>query len=107
MSESHLDKWFENNFEGFPQKIFYSSLGFASPINKSHVFMRLLKLVSTNPNPNDGVVEEARAHFPHFFPSLNLGTIAAHHLVGLYSSQFDQEALIKSHLIVLDFLKKI
>ena len=107
LNGSAMDKWYRDNFHNFPKNLFYSSLGFKSPLSQSHIFMRILKILINNKNPNDGVVEEARAHFPHYFDSLNLGTVAAHHLVGLYSSQFDQEALIKAHLILLSILKKI
>ena len=47
------------------------------------------------------------AQFPHFFKGMNLGVLEGHHLVGSRSSLYDQEALMKAHLIFLRYKKLV
>jgi hypothetical protein len=65
----------------------------------------LAKAFFQSRNPNDGVVDIENAQFPNYFHGLNLGVIEGHHLVGSRSSFYDQEALLKAHLIFLRYKK--
>jgi hypothetical protein len=56
---------------------------------------------------NDGVVDVENAQFPTYFNGINLGILEGHHLVGSRSSFYDQEALMKAHLIFLNYKKLI
>jgi hypothetical protein len=38
---------------------------------------------------------------------MNLGILEGHHLIGLRSSLFDQEALMKAHLLFLNYKKML
>ena len=65
--------------------------------------MLLTKAIFQSPKKNDGVVDCDDAHFPWFFPSLNLGIIDGHHLFGMRSTFHSQEAILESLLIFLNF----
>lgn len=104
LSENFQKRWFERNHESLPKELFYTSLALQSKWYETHVYMILAKLVFRNRNPNDGVVDIERAHFPESFDSLNLGSLNAHHLAGSRSSTFNQEALIGAHIITLSYL---
>ncbi len=104
LSENFQKRWFQKNHKYLPNNLFYSSLALESEWYKAHVWMLLAKLIFRSDKPNDGVVDTDRAHFPNHFPSINLGTITGHHLVGTRSSTFNQEALLESYIITLHYL---
>ena len=95
--------WFLKNYKSLPKNIFYSSLGFETDWKEAHLWMLLTKAIFQSPKKNDGVVDCDDAHFPWFFPSLNLGIIDGHHLFGMRSTFHSQEAILESLLIFLNF----
>jgi len=95
--------WFLQNYKKLPVNIFYSSLGFKTDWKEAHLWMLLTKAIFQSPKRNDGVVDCDDAHFPWFFPSLNLGIIDGHHLFGMRSTFHSQEAILESLLIFLNF----
>jgi hypothetical protein len=96
--------WFLQNYRKLPKNIFYSSLGFEAHWKEAHLWMLITKLIFQSPKKNDGVVNTDDAHFPCFFPSLKLGTISGHHLIGMRSTFQSQEAILEALLIHLNFL---
>ncbi len=95
--------WFLQNYKKLPTNIFYSSLGFETNWKEAHLWMLLTKAIFQSPKKNDGVVDCDDAHFPWFFPSINLGIIDGHHLFGMRSTFHSQEAILESLLIFLSF----
>lgn len=103
LSNKYQTSWFKRNHKELP-KIFYSSLALESQWYQSHLWMMLAKLFFNSKEKNDGVVDVKDAKFPDYFKSFHLGEIKGHHLIGLRYSLFNQEALIESHIIVLNYL---
>tara|TARA_B100000029_G_scaffold283396_1_gene277231 strand:+ start:35 stop:1192 length:1158 start_codon:yes stop_codon:yes gene_type:complete len=107
LNSKYQKLWFLNNYRTLPKSMFYSSLGFEAKWKESHLWMLLTKLIFQSQKSNDGVVDTYDAHFPWFFPSIKLGTIPGHHLIGLRSTFQSQEAILEAHLIYLSFLGMI
>ena len=107
LSKSYRESWFKKHHKSLPQKPFYTALAFQSKWHQSHVWMILTKAFFQSQKQNDGVVDVENAQFPAFFKGINLGVLEGHHLVGSRSSFYDQEALMKAHLIFLNYKKLI
>jgi hypothetical protein len=105
LCKNYRENWFKKNHKALPSRPFYTAVAFESKWHKSHVWMMLAKALFQSSNPNDGVVDIENAQFPNYFKALNLGVIEGHHLVGNRSSFYDQEALLKAHLIYLRYKK--
>lgn len=105
LCKNYRENWFKKNHKTLPTRPFYTAVAFESKWHKSHIWMMLAKAVFQSRNPNDGVVDIENAQFPNYFKGLNLGVIEGHHLVGSRSSFYDQEALLKAHLIYLRYKK--
>lgn len=99
--------WFFRNHKSLPKELFYTSVAFKSKWYKSHIWMILAKLVFQSKKENDGVVDIENAHFPDYFESFNLGEIDGHHLVGNRSSYFEQEVLLESLILFLQYKGRI
>ena len=69
--------------------------------------MILTKAIFRSQKNNDGIVDVENAQFPYYFSGINLGVLKGHHLVGSRSSFYDQEALMKAHLIYLNYKKML
>ena len=104
LSENFQQKWFERNAKNLPQNIFYSSLALESEWYQSHIWMLFAKFLFKNEKPNDGIVGIDRAHFPPSFKHMNMGVIKGHHLIGVRSSTFNQEALIQTYIMTLNYI---
>ena len=104
LSENFQKTWFERNSKDLPSNIFYSSMALESKWYKTHIWMVFAKFLFKNKGPNDGIVNVEQAHFPNYFSHINLGTIEGHHLSGIRSSVFNQEALMQAHVITLNYL---
>ena len=96
-------KWFQENSEQLPKKLFYTSVAFEAEWYESHLWMIFTKLLFNNPSINDGVVEAENAFFPKSFQGTNLGLLKGHHLIGTRSSFYSQEALLEAHAIYLNY----
>lgn len=107
LSRNYRSSWFKKNHKILPQKPFYTAIAFESKWHQSHVWMMLAKAFFRSQKSNDGVVDVENAQFPSYFNGLNLGILEGHHLVGSRSSFYDQEALMKAHLIFLSYKKLI
>lgn len=107
LSRSYRESWFKKYHKTLPQKPFYTAIAFESKWHQSHVWMMLAKAFFRSQQSNDGVVDVQNAQFPNYFNGFNLGVLEGHHLVGSRSSFYDQEALMKSHLIFLNYKKLI
>lgn len=107
LSNSYRENWFKRNHKILPQKPFYTAIAFESKWHKSHVWMMLTKAIFRSSKLNDGVVDVENAQFPNYFNGINLGVLEGHHLVGTRSSFYDQEALMKAHLVFLSYKKLI
>jgi hypothetical protein len=105
LCKNYRENWFKKNHKALPTRPFYTAIAFESKWHKSHIWMMLAKALFQSANPNDGVVDIENAQFPNYFKALNLGVIEGHHLVGSRSSFYDQEALLKAHLIFLRYKK--
>lgn len=105
LCKNYRENWFRKNHKSLPSRPFYTAVAFESKWHQSHIWMMLAKAVFQSSNPNDGVVDIENAQFPNYFKGLNLGVIEGHHLVGSRSSFYDQEALLKAHLIYLRYKK--
>lgn len=103
LTDKYQTGWFRKSYRELP-KIFYSSLALEAQWYQTHVWMLLAKMFFNSKESNDGVVDVKSAKFPDYFKAYHLGKIKGHHLVGLRYSQFNQEALIESHIIVLHYL---
>ncbi|MCK5072131.1 MAG: hypothetical protein KAQ98_01810 [Bacteriovoracaceae bacterium] len=100
-------QWFQRNYKHLPDKIFYTSLGLNASWHESHIGMIITKIFFSSDRLNDGVVDTIQTQYPPYFPAYNLGIIKGHHLIGYRSSSFSQEALIKAHIIFLNYIKKL
>ncbi|MDD4974437.1 MAG: hypothetical protein PHY93_08790 [Bacteriovorax sp.] len=107
LSHSYRTSWFKKYYKDLPQKPFYTAIAFESKWHQSHVWMMLTKAFFRSHKSNDGVVDVENAQFPAYFNGINLGILEGHHLVGSRSSFYDQEALMKAHLIFLNYKKLI
>jgi len=107
LSHSYRASWFKRHHRSLPQKPFYTAVAFESKWHQSHIWMMLTKAFFRSQKSNDGVVDIENAQFPSYFNGLNLGILEGHHLVGSRSSFYDQEALMKAHLIYLGYKKLI
>lgn len=105
LSKNFRESWFKRNHKLLPSKPFYTAIAFESKWHQSHVWMMLTKAIFRSQKSNDGVVDVENAQFPFYFNGHNLGVLDGHHLVGSRSSFYDQEALMKAHLIYLDYKK--
>lgn len=103
LSPQYQSSWFKRNHENLPE-IFYSSLALESQWYQSHFWMFLAKLFFQSKEKNDGVIDVKDAKFPDYFKSYHFGKIKGHHLIGLRYSQFNQEALLESYIISLNYL---
>lgn len=105
LSKNFRESWFKRNHKLLPTRPFYTAVAFESKWHQSHVWMMLTKAIFRSSKSNDGVVDVENAQFPYYFNGHNLGVLEGHHLVGSRSSFYDQEALMKAHLIYLDYKK--
>lgn len=105
LSRSYRESWFKRHHKALPKKPFYTAIAFESKWHQSHVWMMLAKAFFRSRKSNDGVVDVENAQFPDYFSGFNLGVLEGHHLVGSRSSFYDQEALLKAHLIFLHYKK--
>lgn len=105
LSKNYRANWFKRNYKILPQKPFYTAIAFESKWHQSHIWMMLAKAFFRSQQSNDGVVDVENAQFPSYFNGINLGVLEGHHLVGSRSSFYDQEALMTSHLIFLNYKK--
>jgi hypothetical protein len=103
LSRSYRESWFKKHHKSLPQKPFYTAIAFESKWHQSHIWMMMAKAFFMSHKSNDGVVDVENAQFPSYFKGFNLGILEGHHLVGIRSSLYDQEALMKSHLIFLKY----
>ncbi|MGZ3787470.1 MAG: hypothetical protein ACXVLQ_03045 [Bacteriovorax sp.] len=107
LSRSYRESWFKKYHNALPKKPFYTAIAFESKWHQSHVWMMLAKAFFRSQKLNDGIVDVENAQFPSYFKGMNLGILEGHHLVGSRSSFFDQEALMKAHLVFLHYKKLI
>lgn len=107
LSSNYRESWFKRNHNQLPKNIFYTALAFESKWLDSHIFMIFTKAIFRSKKSNDGIVDVENAQFPNYFKGMNLGVLEGHHLVGSRSSFYDQEALMKAHLIFLRYKKQI
>ncbi len=105
LSRTYRESWFKKNHKALPQKPFYTAIAFESKWHQSHIWMILAKALFRSQKSNDGIVDVENAQFPAYFNGINLGVLEGHHLVGSRSSFYDQEALMKSHLLFLHYKK--
>ena len=105
LSKNYRENWFRRNHKALPARPFYTAVGFESKWHQSHIWMMFTKAFFQSSTPNDGIVDIENAQFPHYFKAMNLGILEGHHLVGSRSSFYDQEALLKAHLIFLRYKK--
>ncbi|AUN96575.1 hypothetical protein DOM21_18935 [Bacteriovorax stolpii] len=103
LSKNFRESWFKKNHKQLPSRLFYTAIAFESKWHQSHVWMMLTKAIFRSQKSNDGIVDVENAQFPFYFNGHNLGVLEGHHLVGSRSSFYDQEALMKAHLIYLDY----
>ncbi|WP_127715375.1 hypothetical protein [Halobacteriovorax sp. HLS] len=106
LSSDYQKDWFKKNHQFLPNLQFYTSVALEAEWYESHIWMVLTKLLFQSNESNDGVVDTKNAHFPNYFKAFNLGILRGHHLIGTRSSFYTQEALLESHLVMLDFLDK-
>ena len=107
LSKPYREGWFKRNYKSLPKNLFYTSVAFESGWKDAHVYMIMTKAMFRSKKSNDGIVDVENAQFPSYFNGMNLGVIEGHHLVGSRSSLYDQEALMKAHLIFLRYKKQI
>lgn len=105
LSKNFRESWFKRNHKLLPVKPFYTAVAFESKWHQSHVWMMMTKAIFNSRKSNDGVVDVENAQFPYYFQGHNLGVLEGHHLVGTRSSFYDQEALMKAHIIFLNYKK--
>lgn len=103
LSSDYQQEWFENNYDKLPPNLFYTALAFESDWIESHIWMIITKAFLQSKSINDGVVDIENALFPDFFNGINLGVLSGHHLVGNRSSKFNQEALLETFVIFLEY----
>jgi triacylglycerol esterase/lipase EstA (alpha/beta hydrolase family) len=97
------EKWFRDNYKKLPSKLFYTATALNAKWYESHIWMIVTKSFFQSDKINDGVVDMDRALYPDYFNGINLGAIRGHHLIGTRSSSYDQEALLKAHIIFLKY----
>ena len=107
LSKAYRESWFKKHHKTLPKKPFYTAIAFESKWHQSHIWMMLTKAFFQSQKSNDGIVDVENAQFPSYFNGINLGVLEGHHLVGSRSSFYDQEALMKAHLIFLNYKKLI
>lgn len=107
LSKNFRESWFKRNHTLLPTKPFYTAIAFQSDWHNSHIWMILTKAIFRSQKNNDGIVDVENAQFPYYFSGINLGVLKGHHLVGSRSSFYDQEALMKAHLIYLNYKKML
>jgi hypothetical protein len=107
LSKPYRESWFKRNHKLLPKNLFYTAVAFESGWRDAHIYMILTKAIFRSKKSNDGIVDVENAQFPKYFKGMNLGVLEGHHLVGSRSSLFDQEALMKAHLIFLRYKKQI
>jgi hypothetical protein len=107
LSKNYRESWFKRYHKELPKRPFYTAVAFESKWHQSHVYMMFTKAFFQSSKSNDGVVDVENAQFPSYFKGINLGVIEGHHLVGSRSSFYDQEALMKAHIIFLNYKKLI
>ncbi len=107
LSKNFRESWFKRNHGHLPSKPFYTAVAFQSEWHNSHIWMMLTKAIFRSRKLNDGIVDVENAQFPFYFNGTNLGVLEGHHLVGSRSSFYDQEALMKAHLIYLSYKKML
>lgn len=103
LAKNYRENWFKRNHKELPSHLFYTALAFESKWHQSHIYMMATKALFKSGKANDGVVDVENAQFPNYFKGINLGVLNGHHLVGSRSSFYDQEALMKAHLIFLHY----
>lgn len=103
LASDYQVKWFENNYDKLPPNLFYTALALESDWYDSHIWMIITKAFLQSKSINDGVVDIENAFFPEYFNGINLGVISGHHLVGNRSSKFNQEALLETFIIFLEY----
>ncbi|WP_290733451.1 hypothetical protein [Halobacteriovorax sp. JY17] len=106
LSSDYQSSWFQRNHNDLPKLKFFSAIGLEAEWYESHIWMVLTKLIFQSSESNDGVVDTKNSQFPNYFKGINLGILRGHHLIGTRSSFYNQEALLESHLVMLDFLEK-
>ncbi len=107
LSHSYRSSWFKKHHKSLPKAPFYTAIAFESKWHQSHIWMMLTKAFFRSHKSNDGVVDVENAQFPSYFKGINLGVLKGHHLVGSRSSFYDQEALMKAHIIFLHYKKLV
>lgn len=105
LHKPYRENWFKKNHKLLPKNLFYSAVAFESSWRDAHVYMILTKAIFRSKKSNDGIVDVENAQFPSYFKGMNLGVLEGHHLVGSRSSYYDQEALMKAHLVFLNYKK--
>jgi hypothetical protein len=105
LSKNFRESWFKRNHKSLPSKPFYTAVAFESKWHDSHIWMIITKAIFRSSKSNDGIVDVENAQFPFYFNGHNLGVLEGHHLVGSRSSFYDQEALMKAHLVYLAYKK--
>ncbi len=105
LHKPYRESWFKRNHKLLPKNLFYTAVAFESTWHDAHVYMILTKAIFRSKKSNDGIVDVENAQFPSYFSGLNLGVLEGHHLVGSRSSYYDQEALMKAHLVFLNYKK--
>ena len=105
LGKNFRESWFKRNHKQLPSAPFYTAVAFQAKWHESHVWMMLAKIIFRSQKSNDGIVDVENAQFPSYFKGHNLGVLDGHHLVGSRSSFYDQEALMKAHIIFLDYKK--
>ncbi len=106
LSSDYQSNWFQRNHKELPKLHFYSAVGLESEWYESHIWMVLTKLIFQSSENNDGVVDTKNSQYPDYFKGINLGILRGHHLIGTRSSFYNQEALLETHLVMLNFLEK-
>lgn len=102
LSYDFQGEWFKKSHKKLPA-CFYTAVGFESQWYESHLWMVLTKMLLQSSRQNDGVVDVESSQFPRHFNAHNFGILRGHHLIGLRSSFFSQEALLEAHLIYLSY----
>lgn len=105
LSSDFQSNWFQRNHNSLPKLKFYTAIGLESEWYESHIWMVLTKLIFQSSESNDGVVDTKNSQYPNYFKGINLGILKGHHLIGTRSSFYNQEALLESHIVMLDFLE--
>ncbi|OFZ64919.1 MAG: hypothetical protein A2577_02055 [Bdellovibrionales bacterium RIFOXYD1_FULL_36_51] len=100
-------KWFKNNYKELPKKLFYTALGLRASWHESHLGMIATKIILPTKEANDGIVDIYQSQFPDYFKAYNLGIIQGHHLIGYRLSSYNQDILLKAHIIFLQYVGRL